>query len=76
MLDDVHVLEAALATDRTVASIDDEARGLYRAVSRSVRVLRRVVWVNPVTDSGRVIRWLEGDTGGEAGWQIGAGTSR
>ena len=44
---DAHLIEAALATDRLIASQDERARGIFREASRGVRELKPIVWVNP-----------------------------
>ena len=44
---DAHQIEAAIATDRLVASRDEKARRLFGSASIEVRQLRQIVWVNP-----------------------------
>jgi hypothetical protein len=53
MLKDVHLIEAALAADKIVASLDDEARRLF-----NVAELSTVVWVNPVAHHEDCLTWL------------------
>jgi len=57
MLKDVHLLEAALATDKIVISLDDEARRLYSKISADVDEIREITWRNP-TDKD-IISWLK-----------------
>lgn len=59
MLKDAHLIEAAQATDRTVASLDDTVRGLFSAAAARVRYLRTVVWVNPGHPDEGCEAWLE-----------------
>ena len=47
---DWHLVEAALDTDRKIASSDDKARNYYANAAASVRRLRPIVWVNPATE--------------------------
>ena len=47
---DWHLVEAALDTDRKIASSDDKARNYYVNAAASVRRLRPIVWVNPATE--------------------------
>lgn len=47
---DWHLCEAALDTDRTVASSDDTARSYFATASASVAALKPIVWVNPATE--------------------------
>jgi hypothetical protein len=57
---DFHLVEAAIAYDKTVVSLDEEVRRLFRAASRSVAAIKRVVWVNPVEPSEEPVEWLRG----------------
>ena len=59
ILKDIHLIEAALATDRAVASLDDNARELFRNITEKVGKLKPVVWVNPSNEPGDVIAWLK-----------------
>ncbi|MCE2488870.1 MAG: hypothetical protein J4G17_02725 [Anaerolineae bacterium] len=59
MLKDVHLLEAALAADRRVASMDDRARSHFLAVSPQIDIIRGIMWVNPDTDSVYCLDWLQ-----------------
>lgn len=58
MLKDAKLIEAALVTDMTVASLDDAARRHYRRASNRVHVLANVVWVNPDNPDEASIIWL------------------
>jgi len=72
MLKDVHLVEAAHATDRTVVSLDDTVRGLFGAASRRVRVLRIVVWANPRHEDEGCSAWLEDGAPPDKHRQLGA----
>lgn len=69
---DVHLIEAALGTDRLVASQDKRARGIFREASRGVRELKQIVWVNPTLPADDPIRWLRNGAPSEAHRQLGA----
>jgi len=62
---DCHLIEAALATDRRVASLDDRARHHFHSVASKVHRLRRIHWLNPAPSSDaepshqQIIAWLE-----------------
>ena len=56
---DAHLIEAALSTDRLVASRDETARGIFRGASGGVRELKPIVWVNPARPAENPVRWLE-----------------
>jgi hypothetical protein len=60
MLKDAHLIEAALATDARIASLDDTARGHFRRLAASHEPVRRVIWVNPAVPAEQAIEWLEG----------------
>jgi hypothetical protein len=58
MQKDTHLIEAALATERTVTSLDERARGWFvRSVGRIPR-LAKIVWVNPDIPAESPIAWL------------------
>src|SRR5712691_9172343 len=59
MRKDFLLIEAALATDRIVISLDDTARGLFAVAARSVGELRNVAWVNPDKTEEQSVLWLE-----------------
>lgn len=47
MQKDVHLLDAALASDKTVISLDETVRKLFAQATQHVGEIRNVVWVNP-----------------------------
>lgn len=56
---DWHLVEAALATDRTISSSDDSARASFCTAAVKVASLKAIVWVNPsVTD---LVDWVCAD---------------
>ncbi len=59
LLDDLLLVEAALATDRTVASLDESVRALFRQATGQVGELRAIVWVNPELEEDESIPWLK-----------------
>ena len=70
---DVHLIEAALGTDRLVASQDEKARGIFRYASQSVRELKAIVWVNPTLPADDPIGWLRNGAQSEARRRLGSG---
>jgi hypothetical protein len=62
---DLHLIEAALATDRVVISLDDRARGQL-----SVEATKDVVWVNAVAEGGHVIYWLNHGANPVEEWKL------
>ena len=69
---DLHLLEAAIATDRLVASRDERARAHFRRVSGKIREIQSIVWVNPTSENDAPIQWLSSGAATEANRQLGA----
>ena len=55
---DVHLVEAALATDQLITSRDERVRNALRTASNNVGELKRIVWVNPTREDETPIDWL------------------
>ena len=55
---DVHLVEAALATDRLITSQDERVRSALRTASNNVGELKRIVWVNPTRGDEKPVDWL------------------
>src|ERR1700742_1873333 len=47
MLKDTHLLEAAIATDQIVVSLDETVRTLFVEVANKIGEIKRVCWANP-----------------------------
>ncbi|MYA70527.1 hypothetical protein F4009_17405 [Candidatus Poribacteria bacterium] len=60
MQKDFHLLQAALATDQTVISLDETGRQLFKRASQQVGEIRNIIWVNPdrATEE-QPITWLQ-----------------
>jgi hypothetical protein len=71
VLKDAHLIEAALETDLTIASLDETARGLLRRAAQNVKPLQPVLWVNPTKDEEHTMEWLEGGAEDEETRQLG-----
>lgn len=69
MLKDCHLLEAAIATDKQIVSLDDKARKLFVGLSHRVTSIQDIMWINPVSDTEKVMTWLEGGSD-EAKWKL------
>lgn len=57
---DFHLVEAAIATDRTVVSLDETVRELFRIAAATVAAIEKVVWVNPSHATENSLVWLRG----------------
>ena len=57
---DFHLLQAALATDQTIISLDETIRELFKRASQSVGEIRDIIWINPDrTAEEHPIAWLQ-----------------
>lgn len=59
MLKDIHLIEAALSTDKIVFSLDDIVRKLFKAIAAQVILLNQVMWSNPGKPDETCKNWLE-----------------
>ncbi len=68
---DFHLLAAALASDRTVVSLDETVRSLFALTSKQVSEIKNIVWVNPdKTAEEQPISWLKSGAPNEAHRQL------
>jgi hypothetical protein len=58
MLKDCHLIEAARATDRIVASLDETVKSLFTSTCREIAQFREVIWINPTKPEEKSIAWL------------------
>jgi hypothetical protein len=63
---DLHLVEAALASDKIVVSLDDRA-----AAQLCVEATQDVVWVNAVAEGGHAIYWLRNGANPVEEWKLG-----
>ena len=57
---DFHLLQAALATDQTIISLDETIRQLFKQASQQVSEIRNIIWVNPdKSTEEQSITWLQ-----------------
>ena len=59
VLKDVHLIEAAIKTENFISSRDDTARNLFCEISDSLSIIRKIVWMNPVTINDEQVGWLK-----------------
>ena len=69
---DVHLIEAAIETDRLVTSNDEKVRSSYENVANKVEELKQIVWVNPTQDEEKPIDWLQNGARAEVHRMLGA----
>jgi hypothetical protein len=58
ILKDIHLVEAAFATDQVVASLDETARRHFRQITEHAESLKSLAWVNPAEDDEHATDWL------------------
>jgi hypothetical protein len=71
MLKDFHLIVAALASDCTIISFDEEARQFFRDAAHKVRELQDIVWVNPLAPEFDPIAWLKAGAEPVAAFKLG-----
>ncbi len=59
MLKDLRLVEAAIATDRTVISLDDKVRKCFAKVAVDLDPLKDIIWVNPAQTAEKPLDWLQ-----------------
>ncbi|MCY3551725.1 MAG: hypothetical protein OXH39_14790 [Candidatus Poribacteria bacterium] len=70
---DFHLLQAALATDQTIISLDETVRRLFKRASQQVGEIRNIIWVNPDrTTEEQPITWLQNGAPPESHRQLSA----
>jgi hypothetical protein len=55
---DMHLIEAARASDKRILSLDDQARRHFRRAAGVVRELRGLCWVNPENADEQAAEWV------------------
>lgn len=63
---DLHLIEAALETDKIVVSLDDRAQAQLR-----VEATKDVMWVNAVLEGGHAVYWLRNGAPVVEEWKLG-----
>lgn len=62
MTKDILLLEAAIATDQRIASLDENtARKYFTKAAKEIVKLQPLVWVNPSKEEEKPIKWLQND---------------
>ncbi|MDY6805348.1 MAG: hypothetical protein SXA11_16275 [Cyanobacteriota bacterium] len=70
---DLLLIEAAIATDKIVVSLDETVKELFAKATAEIEVLKQVAWVNPDVGEEEAIAWLKNGADIESkyllGWQ-------
>ena len=56
---DCRLLEAALATDQRIVSLDKTVRKLFRHAAKAIREIQSIVWVNTDNEDDDAVNWLK-----------------
>ncbi|MCA6526244.1 MAG: hypothetical protein IM570_09755, partial [Pseudanabaena sp. M179S2SP2A07QC] len=57
MWKDCHLLEAAIATDKIIISLDEKARNPFDKAAQSIKELNEIMWVNPDKPEENALLW-------------------
>jgi len=68
---DFHLVEAALASDQVITSLDDTVRDLLVHAATSINEIRQIVWGNPGNPEENLSQWLKAGAPTEAKRQLG-----
>lgn len=71
MQKDIHLLEAALATNKTVLSRDKKCRKYFQQAASVVAEIKPILWANPEEPNDNAITWLERGAPNEQERQLG-----
>jgi hypothetical protein len=67
MTKDILLLEAAIATDQRIASLDENtARKYFTKAAKEIVKIQQLVWVNPSKEKENPIEWLKNDAPADA----------
>ena len=61
MLKDIHLLEAAVASNHNVLSLDKVVHRLFAQLCVHCGVIKQIIWLNPDEQFEQVIQWLNFD---------------
>jgi len=59
IIKDFLLLEAALATDQTIISLDDTMRKILKEISANVGQIKDICWVNPDNNEETPLEWVK-----------------
>ncbi len=58
ILKDIHLIEAARTSNKTVVSLDERAKRLMIKSCSTIRKLRGLLWINPAMSPEQATNWL------------------
>jgi hypothetical protein len=74
MRKDLHLIEAALASDQLVASLDETVREFFVQSAATLKQLKNICWVNPTKEEDDVVEWLANGAKSEKSRRLGPST--
>jgi len=71
MLKDLLLIEAAMASDQIIVSLDESARNHFYETAKQFNEFKSIVWVNPTIAEEEAITWLEEGAPPDQRWLLG-----
>ena len=71
VLKDADLVFAALISGKNIASLDDNARDIYKQISNSVADIKGITWVNPISEVSATFEWLRNGLPEKEEWKLG-----
>ena len=68
--EDIHLIEAAIASDHIIISRDDSVERLLSGIAPSFPEFGMVVWCNPVARGSEALEWLGNRAESVRAWQL------
>lgn len=71
VLKDYHLIDAALATDKIIISLDNHARKAYSKISAQVKELKQITWLDPAdVNINEITTWLNKGAKPKKEWKL------
>jgi len=67
---DIHLIEATIATDKTIISCDQALRDILAKAYQNLELLKELLYVNPTKESDEVMEWLRKGAIKEKRWML------
>jgi hypothetical protein len=58
---DIMLVDTAMKNDKIILTIDKEAIKFYKNISHTLPYLGEILWVNPLIDTDKILKWLESE---------------
>lgn len=67
---DIHLIEAAIVTDKTIISCDQALRDILAKAYQNLELIKELLYVNPTKESDEVMDWLRKGAIKEKRWML------